>query len=56
MLQVDVLCGVFLHVFEPWSVVGVLVFGTCVRASIVVHVTVRLLSDDVQGVFGGACF
>ena len=38
--------------FEPWSVVGVVVFGMRFRASIAVHVAVGLLFDDVQGVLG----
>ena len=45
-------CGVQSYVFEPLSVVGVLVFGMCVQASIAVCVAVGLLFDDVQGVLG----
>ena len=40
VLQVAVVWGVQSHAFEPWGVVGVLVFGLRVRASIAVCVAV----------------
>ena len=40
MLQVAVVWGVQSHAFEPWGVVGVLVFGLRVCASIAVCVAV----------------
>ena len=40
VLQVAVLWGVQSHVFEPWGVAGVLVFGLRVCASIAVCVAV----------------
>ena len=40
VLQVAVVWGVQLHVFEPWGVAGVLVFGLRVCASIAVCVAV----------------
>ena len=40
MLQVAVVWGVQSHVFEPWGVVGVLVFGLRVCASIAVCIAV----------------
>ena len=42
-----VVCGVQSYVFEPWSVVGVLVFGMRVRTSIAVCVAVEFLLEDV---------
>ena len=49
-------CGVSSHVLELCSVVGVLVFGMRVRASIAVLVAPGLLFDDVQGVLGVHAF
>ena len=40
VLQVAVVWGVQSHVFEPWGVVGVVVFCLCVCASIAVCVAV----------------
>ena len=52
VLQVAVMCSVQSYVFELRSVVGVLVIGKCVRASIALCLAVGLLLDDVQGVLG----
>ena len=38
--------------FDPWSVVGVLLFGMRVRASIAVRVKQALLFHGVEGVLG----
>ena len=53
VLQVAVVWRVFLHVFEPWGAVGVLVFCMRVCTSIAVGVAVGFLFDDVQGVLWG---